>query len=84
MPEQGLTPGPLHWERGVLPIGPTEKSLEDTFALSEPQLCHLKKVRGLILPMLTALTTSLLGGKLMGSRECSVNPGALHPHHRHS
>ena len=66
MPDQGLTPGPLHWERGVLPTGPPEKSLEDTFALSEPQFCHLKKVRGLILTMLTALTTSLLGGKLNG------------------
>ena len=27
LPDQGLNPGPLHWERGVLTTGPPRKSL---------------------------------------------------------
>ena len=31
-PDQGLNPGPLHWERGVLATEPPEKSFSDRFS----------------------------------------------------
>ena len=40
-PDQGLNPGPLHWEYGVLPTGPPGKSLCDIFNISMLHLFQL-------------------------------------------